>query len=118
MRGAGHVVRAGAVLNACKILDVKPQGKVVLGYVGLNGSVVLICAFSKEECKKGTGLVWIRTRYGEDCNEPSGSIPWPADLLVRSQEGLISVKLIFTCSVTYRISLCATLLTFGTYVQM
>jgi len=34
MRWAGHVVRAGAVLNACRILDVKPQGKVVLGYVG------------------------------------------------------------------------------------
>jgi len=63
-----------------------------------------------------TGLVWIRTRYGEDCTEPSGSIPWPAYVLLRSQ-GLISVKLIFTCSVTYRASLCATLLTFGTYVQ-
>jgi len=70
----------------------------------------------------GTGLVWIRTQYGEDCcehcNETSGSIPWPADLLLRSQEGLSSVKLIFTCNVTYRTSLCATLLTFGTYVQM
>jgi hypothetical protein len=56
----------------------------------------------------GTGLVWIRTRYGEDCcehcNEPSGSIPWPTDLLLRSQEGLGSVKLIFTCSVTCRTS--------------
>lgn len=58
MRWAGHVVRVGAVLNACKILDVKPQGKVVLGYVGVNGTVVLICAFSKEECKNGcwTGI--------------------------------------------------------------
>jgi len=65
-----------------------------------------------------TGLVWIRKRYGEDCNEPSGSIPCPSYILLRSQEGLISVKLIFTCSVTYRTSLCATLLTFGTYVQM
>jgi len=69
----------------------------------------------------GAGLVWIRTRYGEDCcehcSEPSGSIPWPADLLLRSQ-GLSSVKLMFTCSVNYRTSLCASLLTFGTYVQM
>jgi hypothetical protein len=44
-----------------------------------------------------TGRVWIRTRYVEDgcehCNEPSGSIPWPADLLLRFQEGLSSVKL-------------------------
>jgi len=36
----------------------KTAGKVVLGYVGMNGSVVLICAFSKEECKNGywTGM--------------------------------------------------------------
>jgi hypothetical protein len=39
MRWAGHAVRVGAVLNACKILDVKRQGKDVLGYVGINGSV-------------------------------------------------------------------------------
>ena len=119
---AGHVVRVGAVLNACKILDVKPRGKVVLEYVGMNGSVVLICAFNKRSVRIGTGLVWIRTRYGEDCcehcNEPLGSIPWPADLLLRSQEGLSSVKLICTCSVTYRTFLCAALLTFGTYIQM
>jgi len=51
MRWVGHVVRVGTVLIACKILDIKPQGKVVLGYVGMNGNVVLICAFSKEECK-------------------------------------------------------------------
>jgi hypothetical protein len=37
----------------CKILVVKPKGKVVLGYVGMNGSIVLICAFNKEECKSG-----------------------------------------------------------------
>jgi len=53
MRWAGHVVRFRAVLNACKILDVNPQGKVVLGYVGMNGSVLLVCASSKEKCKNG-----------------------------------------------------------------
>jgi hypothetical protein len=70
----------------------------------------------------GTGLVWIRTRHGVDCcehcNDASGSLPWSADLLLRSQEGLSSVKLIFTCIVTYHAFLCASLLTYGTCVQM
>jgi hypothetical protein len=41
-----------------KILDVKPKGKVVLGYVGMNRSALLICAFNKVECKSGywTGM--------------------------------------------------------------
>jgi hypothetical protein len=58
MRWAGHVVRVGAVLNACKNTRRKTAGKSFLGIRDVNGSVVLICAFSKEECKNGycTGM--------------------------------------------------------------
>jgi hypothetical protein len=55
MRKARHVVRMGEMRNAYKVLVGKPEGKVCLWHLGVNGRIILTIIFKNYSVK-----VWIR----------------------------------------------------------
>jgi hypothetical protein len=64
MKWAGHVVHMREI-NAYKILVAKPEGKIPLENLGLDGSIISKRILGKYGLGAWIGFIWLRIRTGD-----------------------------------------------------